>query len=993
MSFRTIISGTRLRSLIVLMPLVMILCAVAPPPASASPQSQTAQPAQSQAADKDYTAKILEYTTEKFFLTEFVDHLPASDTVPSPLKVLGHIVGAPDVLDHSDAIYKYFRALAAATPRVQVYSIGPTDEGREMIAVAVSSEENMARLARLKEIMARLADPRGLKDEDGPILVTEGLPIYWITGGLHSMETGSPEMMMELAYRLAVEDSDTIKSIRQNMVVLMTPILEVDGWDKTVDSYLYKKDNKDKKTIPPIYWGKYVFHDNNRDAIGLGLKLSENLLRAYFEWHPIIMHDLHESVPYLYVSTGTGPYNAWLDPITIGEWQELADNEINGMTRRGVPGVWTHGFFDGWAANYGFFVALFHNSVGRFYETFGGTGADTMVRAVGAESKRAWFRPDPPLETVRWSLRNNTNIMQSALLLSFKYVAANKGKFLDNFYLKSQRSVAKARTEGPAAYVIPSDTKRPLAAARLVNLLRKDGVEVHVASAEVTVGKDKYPQGSYVIRMDQPYSRCADMLLDTQYYNPQDPRPYDDTGWTLGPLHNVKTVRVTDTKVLDAPMTVLKKDVAFEGKVVGKEKAQAFAVNHTAEPELMTFRYRLKDVKMLAAEDAFSQGNARFNAGSFIIPREGNPAGLEDMLARACGDLGLTVQGLAAKIDVKTHDLDAPRLAILHSWLNTQDEGWFRLALDRLGIPYAYIPLQEIRDTEDLKSKYDVIIFPPAGMMGKSQRVVNGVGGAEPIPYKKTDKYPNLGTPDSRDDIRGGIELKGIVNLKKFLEQGGLFVPITGMCDLPITYGIVESVAVASPKKLKVIGSVLSANVTDVFSPIGYGYDKNLGVYFSGGPVLETGLKAVIGADIEDLLGGGSSAGRPSGRGGLKDPDVIQGRPQKAEKAQNVGSGIPPEYKDFFDLYMPADIKSVHVIMRFDTADKLLVSGLLEGGEELAGKPAVIDVPVGKGHVVFFALNPMWREQTFGSFFLLFNAALNYRNLDAGRPKPASEAK
>ena len=971
---------------VIILSLALTLVAVA------SPQAPSPQPGQT--VDKDYTAKILEYTTEKFFLTEFVDHLPASATVPSPLKVLGHIIGAPDILDRSADIYKYFRALGAATPRVQVFTAGPTDEGREMITVAVSSEENLARLARLKDTMSRLADPRGLKDEDARKLIADGLPIYWITGGLHSTECGSPEMMMELAYRLAVEDTDTVQAIRRNMVVLMTPILEVDGWDKSVDSYLYKKENKDKKTIPPVYWGKYVLHDDNRDAIGLGLKLTENLLKTYFEWHPIIMHDLHESVPYLYVSTGTGPYNAWLDPITMDEWQELADNEIGGMNRRGVPGVWTHGFFDGWAANYGFFVALFHNSVGRFYETFGGTGADTLTRNVGpSESGRAWYRPNPPLNVVKWSFRNNTNMMESALLLSFKYVAANKDKFLDNFYLKSKRAVAKAKTEGPAAYVIPSDTKRPLAAARLVNLLRKDGVEVHVANAELAVGKDKYPQGSYVVRMDQPYSRCADMLLDTQYYNPQDPRPYDDTGWTLGPLYNVKTVRITDAKVLDAAMTVLKMDVAIEGTVAAREKAVAFAVNNSAEPELMAFRYRLKDVKMFAAEDGFTQGAAKFNAGSFIIPKDGNPAGLEDMLGKACGELGLTATGLKAKPDVKTHDLEAPRLAILHSWLNTQDEGWFRLAFDKLGIPYAYIALQEIRDTEDLKSKYDVIIFPPAAALGKSQRVVNGIGGAEPIPYKKTEKYPSLGTPDSSDDIRGGMELKGVLHLKTFIERGGLFVPITGNADLPIAYGIVESVAVAEPKKLKAAGSVLSANVTDTLSPIGYGYDRNLGVYFNGGPVLETGMKAVIGADIGDLLSGGATAGRPSGRGGLKDPDVIQGRPQKVEKIAGGGGGIPAEYKDLFDLYMPADLKTVRVIVRFDTADKLLISGMLEGGEELAGKPAVVDVPVGKGHVVFFAVNPMWRQQTFGSFGLLFNAALNYRSLDTGRAAPAPEAK
>ncbi|HVP91115.1 MAG TPA: hypothetical protein VMS75_07865, partial [Terriglobales bacterium] len=682
-------------------------------------------------------------------------------------------------------------------------------------------------------------------------------------------------------------------------------------------------------------------------------------------------------------------YNAWLDPITIDEWQELAANEISGMDRRGVPGVWTHGFFDGWAANYGFFVALFHNSVGRFYETFGGTGADTMVRTVGAESKRAWYRPNPPLESVNWSFRNNTNMMESALLLSFRHVAAEKAKFLENFTVKSRRSAAKARTEGPAAYVIPSDTKRPLAAARLVNLLRKDGVEVHAANSEIALGKDKFPAGSYVVRMDQPYSRCADMLLDTQYFNPRDPRPYDDTGWTLGPLFNVRTVRVTDAKVLDAPMTLLKKDAAVEGRLAGKEKAVVFAVNNTAEPELMAFRYRLKDIKMQAAEDAFDQGKLKFNAGTFLIPRDGNPADLEDRLARACAELGLVAQGLAGKLEVKTHDLDAPRMAILHSWMNTQDEGWFRLALDKLGVPYAYIPFQEVRDTEDLKTKYDVIILPPAGMLGKAARIVNGLDGGEPIPYKKSDKYPSLGTPDGREDIRGGLELRGLVHLKKFLDDGGLFVPIMGMAEIPIGYGLVESVAVTEPKKLNVVGSVLSANVTDTTSPIGYGYDRNLGVYFNGGPVLETGMKAAIGADVGELMGGGEAAGRPSGRGGLKDPDVIQGRPARVEKAAGGGGGIPAEYKALFDLYMPPDLKTVRVVARFDTADKLLVSGLLEGGEELAGKAAVVDAPVGKGHVVFFAINPMWRQETIGSFALLFNAAMNYRSLDAGRPKPA----
>jgi hypothetical protein len=337
-----------------------------------------------QKLDDAYSAKILEYTTEKFFLTELVDHLPASDRVPTPAMVLGYPVGTPDKLTYSKDIYAYLRALDKTSPRVRVFSMGRTEEGREMLLVAVSDEANLARLDRYREITARLADPRLLSDADAKQLIAEGLPMYWATGSIHSPETGSPEMLMELAYRLAVEQTPFIEAIRKNLIVLITPILEVDGHDREVDVYNYRKANP-KKTAPNlIYWGKYVAHDNNRDGMALALALSRNMMKSFLEWHPTVLHDLHESVPFLYISTGMGPYNAWLDPIVINEWQELAYNEVNEMTKRGVPGVWTHGFYDGWAANYMFYVANGHNSIGRFYETFGGRGADTAEPSCSA---------------------------------------------------------------------------------------------------------------------------------------------------------------------------------------------------------------------------------------------------------------------------------------------------------------------------------------------------------------------------------------------------------------------------------------------------------------------------------------------------------------------------------------------------------------------------------------------------------------------------------
>src|SRR5258705_1708924 len=216
--------------------------------------------------DTSYGAKIAEYTTEKYFMTELVDHLPASDKVPSPEKVLGYAVGTPNKPTYTKDLYRYYRELAAASPRVRVL-IAPekSEEGREQMLVLVSDESNFARLDRYKEITAKLADPRKITDSEAHQLVTEGKPFYWASGSIHSPETGSPEMLMEMAYRLAVEDSPFIEDIPKNMIVMITPALEVDGRDRMVDLYNYRKANPGKPAPSLLYLGKYVAHDNNRD--------------------------------------------------------------------------------------------------------------------------------------------------------------------------------------------------------------------------------------------------------------------------------------------------------------------------------------------------------------------------------------------------------------------------------------------------------------------------------------------------------------------------------------------------------------------------------------------------------------------------------------------------------------------------------------------------------------------------------------------------------
>src|SRR5471032_1483330 len=456
-------------------------------PAAAKPGRDPKQP-----IDEEYTKKIKEYTTEPFFLSPLVDYLPASKTVPTPKVTLGDIAGAPTKLPYSKEVYEYVRLLAKSSPRVKVFSIGTTEEGREMIAVAIASEALMSKLDANKSQLAKLADPRTINfnDAEADKIAATAAPVYYITGTIHSTEAGAPTALMELAYRLAVDESPYIKNIRDHVITLITPIVEVDGRDRTVDLYNWHVKHPNEVAPQLAYWGHYVAHDNNRDAMGMTLKLTQNVLKTYVDWKAQVLHDLHESVAFMYDNTiGDGPYNAWLDPLLTNEWQMIGWNNVQEMTRYGMPGVFAHGDFDTWSPGYLMFIAATHNGISRLYETFGNGGnADTQERILGAnDTQRTWFKQNPALPRVMWSLRNNNNYEQTGLLVSLNYVANNRRQLLENFYEKSKRSILKAKTEGPAAYILTADDRRPGAQAELLRILQKQRVEISRATSAFSV--------------------------------------------------------------------------------------------------------------------------------------------------------------------------------------------------------------------------------------------------------------------------------------------------------------------------------------------------------------------------------------------------------------------------------------------------------------------------------------------------------------------------
>lgn len=972
-----------------------------------------------QPIDEEYTKKIKEYTTEPFFLSPLVDYLPASKTVPTPKAVLGDVAGAPGILPYTAEVHAYMRQLEKAAPgRVKVISMGTSEEGREMIAVAIASEAVMAKMVENRARLTKLADPRliNLDDAEADRLVDASVPVYYIAGALHSPETGAPTSLMELAYRLVVDDSPYIKAIRSNMITLITPVLETDGRDRQVDIYKWHLANPGKVWPSLAYWGKYVMHDNNRDAMAATLALTRNVINLVVDQKVQVLHDLHESVPYLYDNTvGDGPYNAWVDPILTDEWQLLGWHNMAELTKFGMPGAFTHGTFDTWSPGYLMFIGGMHNGISRLYETFGNAGADTVERKLQPNDyARTWYKQNPPLPTAKWSQRNNNNYTQTGLLTALSYFSGNTKLFLKNFYLKSKRSITKPKTEGPAAYVLPADDTRPGPQAEMLRILQRQAVEVSRATApfsvtlpakkkpaaDRTAGGDakpeapkaeaaktekpapevkQFPAGSYIIRMDQPYSRIADALLDHQYWSPTDPqrRPYDDTGWTFGELFNVQVVRVTDTKVLDAAMEKVA-DPRAPSAIVGT--GSIYAVNNDADPSLLAFRYRLKGATFEVAEEPFEAAGRKFNRGSFIVKN----AGEADVKAVAA-ELGIAPYALASAPSVKAHPSKVARIGYIHTWIGTQDEGWWRMEFDRLKIPYDYISTQVIAKEANLNAKWDVLVFPPVGR--GAQQIVSGMPmWRNPLPWKTTELTPNIGKIDATDDMRPGLGWSGLVNLENFVRNGGVLIAADDTTVFASTFGLAPGLSVQAPTRLRAPGTVMRAKVVDGASPIAYGYGEGVSIYSAPGLVFS----------VSNTLGGrggrpGGEMGsqRPTGRGTADDPDTVQGRPPdtvpeepKVEPWQ-AAPVTDEQLRNPLGVIPPA--QRPRVVLRYGDTRDLLVSGLIENGNEIAQRPAIVDVPLDKGHVVVFANNPMWRGETHGTYGFVFNTILNFDHLNAGR--------
>ena len=885
-----------------------------------------------QQMDDDFAKSVKEWTTRPEFSSPLVDHLPkSSGGVPSPKDVLGYYIGAPKKLTYYADIMKYYQALAAKSPRVRIMNVGKTDEGRECAVVVVASEDSIKNLETYRGYLGQLADPRKITDAQARDIIAKAKPMYHIMGGLHSAETGPSEMLMELAYRLATEDTPLIKKIRDNVIVTITPAAEPDGRDRYVDWYYKYKINEtsEQDQLPgPPYWGKYIFHDNNRD-INYSQMSMRTLLSWYLDWHPPIMHELHESEPFMYTFSGQSPQNPTLDPILYGELPWFSNFEMEQMIKYGMPGVWTHAFVDMWSPGYLGFMSSNHNGMMRMYETFGNGGANTMHRRIdagrgggggadaggrggrGGMTTREWYRPLPPYKETDWSMRNNTNYEETGVLTALQLTSAFPEIILENFYKKSRNSIESGKNDAPYGYVIPvqNDMTR---VAFVIKTLRLQGIEVGRATAEVKLKEGTYPVGSLVIKRDQPYGRLAKILLEKQDFPDPALTTYDDTGWTMGLMTHTKVIESADKAILDAAVQPVDK-FEVHGTMTGSASAPFYAVIDNGSNNLVTLRYRLKDVAMRAVEQSFKSGDQEVPAGSFIVA-----GGAYAKLKGAVEPLGLTAVALTAAPTVPMHDVDLPRLAMYSTWGSTQEVGWVRHAFDQFEVPFDLIFKERVRQG-NLRGSYDVIVVPNQGRGSKGLVYDIEPRPGKPLAYTKSDQFKSLGMYGSSEDITGGMGLEGVVEFRKFVEAGGTLITLGTASAFPADFGITRTVEAArTTPAFYAPGPIVQAEILRTASPIFYGYtEKTIPVRWANGPLLTV--------------------------------------PEKDREQQ--------------------------VLMRFPGGDASVLSGLMRGANEIRGRPAVLDVPEGSGRVVMFATNPCYRWQNFGEFGMLFNSIMHYNDL------------
>jgi hypothetical protein len=522
--------------------------------------------------------------------------------VPPPASVLGFEPGTDYRLADWTEITGYFERLAAASDRVRVDTLGETTRGRPFLLLTVSSPANLARLDELRAIQERLADPRRIRsEEEAERLVREGRVVVLITAAIHSTEVGAGQVPLRIAYRLASEESEAVRRILDESVVLLVPSLNPDGLQWVVDWYESTRGEPWEGTAPPFLYHYYAGHDNNRDGYAFTqVETRLTVTKVHNVWHPHIHHDIHEmggGGARFFVPPWTDPVEPNVDPLLVSAANGLGTAVAWAMHLQGKTGVVVNAIYDAWTPARAYIH--YKGGVRILTETASARMAspvevpfDSLRGGRGYDAReRSWNFPEPwPGGT--WRLRDVVGYMEAGAFALLDDAARHREQWLRTFLAVGRRAVA-GRPGWPAAIAIPPAATTPEGLPELLRILRTAEVEVSLARAPFRAGGREFPAGTYVVPAGQPYFGFAKAVLEPQVYPhlrewPGGPlrQPYDVTAHTLSLLLGVEAVHLRERPAVELAPVLEPPRAEFRAEGLTGARAPRIGIYRSFDPSM-----------------------------------------------------------------------------------------------------------------------------------------------------------------------------------------------------------------------------------------------------------------------------------------------------------------------------------------------------------------------------------------------------------------------
>jgi hypothetical protein len=796
--------------------------------------------------------------------------------LPTPEQNLGFRPGDDYRLAEWRTVVDYFQNVDRVSDRVVVTTLGPTTEGRPYLLAIVSNPETVRQLDRYRGLQRRLSHPS--EGDDRPALVAQSKVVVVITCSIHSSETASTLMAMELLHELASAADPATREILDKTILLLVPSANPDGVDKVARWYERSKGHPWEGTGMPELYHVYAGHDTNRDWFMLNLKETQLLTRLlYFEWFPTLHYDVHQMGSRgarIFVPPFFDPINPNLDPRISQGIALIGAHMASDLAAAGKQGVLNRAMYDNWWNGGNRTTPQRHNIVAVLSEVASVKLASPIflepAALVGgargfADHRRAVNFADP-WPGGWWRLRDIVDYekicARSLLTLAARYAP----QFQENLATMAADAVRKGRTEPPYAWLVPAEQQDPGRAVKMLRILHDTGIQVARAESPFAVAGITYPAGTWILPAAQPYRAHLKDMMERQAYprrlNPDGTAepPYDVAGWTLPLQMGVRTIMVAEPLAVATERVGKIEPIAggIEGDV---ENAASFTINNTCNDDFIVLNALLRAGVAVHLDDGWPPGRSE----GLRIPADETA---RRVLKQVLPTVSTRVRASKDVLDAQTWRFVPIRVGLYHPWVPSMDEGWTRLVLEEYGFRYTTLHNADVIAGR-LKERIDVLVIPSI----EAKTVRTGYAEHETEPA-----------------YVGGLGSEGSDALRAFLKADGTLVFLGDSTDYAI-----EELHLPVKNVLKGLktsefyapGSILRAVVSEPSRAAGV--PDEVSVYFDRGQAFTIDEPARKAGDARVVVS--YAPHEPLESGWLVGPEKIEGKGALVE-VNTLGGGI-----------------------------------------------------------------------------------------------------